>query len=62
MTMLVKEAMEQNLPIILFQGHNGVITLTHDKQWIKAKKNIDTRKEYWISLDDGKIMSHYNYN
>ena len=62
MTMLVKEAMEQNLPIILFQGHNGVITLTHDKQWIKAKKDIDTRKEYWISLDDGEIMSHYNYN
>ena len=62
MTMLVKEAMEQNLPIILFKGHNGVITLTHDKQWIKAKKDIDTRKEYWISLDDGKIMSHYNYN
>ena len=46
MTMLVKEAMEQNLPIILFKGHNGVITLTHDKQWIKAKKDIDTRKEY----------------
>ena len=62
MTMLVKEAMEKNLPIILFQGNDGTITLTHDKQWIKAKKDIDTRKEYWINLNDGGVMSHYHYD
>ena len=62
MAMLVKEAINQEMPIILFQGDKGTITLTHDKQWIKATKDIDTRKEYWISLDDGAVMSHYHYN
>lgn len=62
MTMLVREAMENGLPIELFDGDRGTITLTHDGKWIKAVKDIDDNKEYHFDMVKGKFLAHYYNN
>ena len=62
MTMLIREAMEQGLPIELFDGDRGTITLTHDGKWIKAVKDTDDNKEYHFDMTKGKFLAHYYNN
>lgn len=65
MTQLIREAIENNQPIKLFRSLNNdgsTITLIHDKEWIKAQKDTDAKKEYHINLINGKILAHYYNN
>lgn len=62
MTMTIKEAMEDELPIELFAGDRGTITLTHDGKWIKASKNTDNNKEYHFDLTKGEFLGYYYSN